>query len=516
MNRKNLVTLGIAGAMLLSAGAAAVTMFNQNTMRMFSSLGEGTTTEFAIHDGNTPSEAQDNYSTFTHEYTLSNGNKYTLKYTNVKRQSGAHIRLQAGNGVIEKVDESKGIQRIRLQINGVAWLCVSDNETYTGTFYRRYIGTTDSPTEYTVTGNYWKIVCDPSTSTNINYFDVRYSCVMGSEASRTSGDVNVSSLHYYQDGENKYFALMAQENSNYVFSFLGTANASYNDKVLAPSELEIVADGGVHRIAASRVEYRNSTQFEAYFVLNDFCSSYFSQHAQKLRFYAHLEVRKVAAEIYNDGGTMKNDLRSNTYAVKASEEYTVGKGKVQLINYTDYGGNYARLTFTPTVTLTGMGESGNTSHVYINESGDNAITDERFVISFVSTINYDYIAQDLDTFDVRDDSGHIVKPYEVGTYQNRIYLHFKTSAFYNFFKGDASKCHNFILHLYVNGAVFNGTGSGDFKATESISGTGVLRSRWLTENNVDTGWAYQVYEYWNIVVIRVYNRGTFPSGPGGM
>ena len=124
MNRKNLVTLGIAGAMLLSAGAAAVTMFNQNTMRMFSSLGEGTTTEFAIHDGNTPSEAQDNYSTFTHEYTLSNGNKYTLKYTNVKRQSGAHIRLQAGNGVIEKVDESKGIQRIRLQINGVAWLCV--------------------------------------------------------------------------------------------------------------------------------------------------------------------------------------------------------------------------------------------------------------------------------------------------------------------------------------------------------------------------------------------------------
>lgn len=517
MNRKNLVTLGIAGAMLLSAGAVAVTMFNQNTMRMFSSLGEGTTTEFAIHDGNIPSEATTDYSTFEHEYTLGNGNKYTLKYTNAKLQSGAHVRLQAGSGVIEKVDESKGIQRIRLQIDGVAWLCVSDNATYTGTFYRRYIGKTDEPTEYQVTGNYWKIVCDPSTSTNINYFDVRYSCLTGSEASRTSGDVDVSALHYYEEGNNQYFALMAKEDDNYVFSFLGTASASYNEKVLAPSELEIVADGGVHRITASRVEYRNSTQFEAYFVLNDFCSSYFSGHAQKLRFYIHLEVRKVAAEIYEDyDHTMKNDLRSNTYAVKPSEEYTVGNGKVQLINYTDFGGNYARLTFTPTVTLTGMGESNNTSHVYINETGENAITDERFVVSFMSTINYDYIAQDLDTFDVRDDSGTIVKPYEVGTYQNRIYLHFKTSAFYNLFRSDASKCHNFALHLYVNGAVFNGTGNGDFKTTESISGKGVLRTRWLTENNADTGWAYQVYEYWNIVVIRVYNRDTFPKGPGAM
>ena len=525
MNRKNLVTLGIAGAMLLSAGAVAVTMFNQNTMRMFSSLGEGTPTEFAIHDGNTPSEAQDDYSTFTHEYTLSNGNKYTLSYTNAKKSvDKAHVNLQAGSGVIEKVGESKGIQRIRLQIKGVAWLCVSDNATYTGTFYRRYIGKTDKPTEYQVTGNYWKIVCDPSTSTDINYFDVSYSCVAGSEASRTSGDVNVSGLHYYQDGDSKHFALMAKEDSNYVFSFLGTASASYNEKVLAPSELEIVTDETdevVHRITASRVEYRDSTHFEAYFVLNDFCKSYFSGHAQKLRFYIHLEVRKVAAEIYEDyDHTMKNDLRSDTYTVKASEVYTFVddkvQGKVQLINYTDFGGNYARLTFTPTVTLTGMGESGNTSHVYINETGENAITDERFVISFVSTINYDYIAQDLDTFDVRDDSGHIVKPYEVGTYENRIYLHFKTSAFYNFFKGDTSKCHNFILHLYVNGAVFNGTGSGDFKTIESIGGTGVLRSRWLTENNVDTGWAYQVYEYWNIVVIRVYSRATFSDGPGKM
>lgn len=76
MNRKTILTLGISGAMLLSVGAAAATMFNINLNKMFSSLGDD---EYSLVFSNTSNKLDSTRSESL--VKLGQGNNRTITYS---------------------------------------------------------------------------------------------------------------------------------------------------------------------------------------------------------------------------------------------------------------------------------------------------------------------------------------------------------------------------------------------------------------------------------------------------
>ncbi len=76
MNRKTILTLGVSGAMLLSVGAAAATMFNTNLAKMFSSLGDD---EYSLVFSNTSNKLDSTRSESL--VKLGQGNNRTIAYS---------------------------------------------------------------------------------------------------------------------------------------------------------------------------------------------------------------------------------------------------------------------------------------------------------------------------------------------------------------------------------------------------------------------------------------------------
>ena len=284
---KKIFVFGLTSLALCLGVVSLSSLINSNP---FHALGDDFDIERTYDLTNTPSEANETYSSFNHTYE----EYVTLRYENAKRADYAHIELGL-NGSISKVginNQSNNLKVINVTYTGD----IRVETSYDGDFDNgAYLSVKPSSgVDLLVSGNYYRII-GLNSSNIITSFTITYGCKEGASAPIHSG----SSITSFATNEDGFFSTIKEEDDNVYFTFFANTNEEYEDDQILPSELTIKDSDKT--ITASKIKYLSSTMIEAYFDL----TSYASFISSEFTFHPHVYVRNVKQEVFNSNGDLR-------------------------------------------------------------------------------------------------------------------------------------------------------------------------------------------------------------------
>ena len=308
MKNKNIITLSVLSMSLTLGLVTFSSLTRESVDTVFSNPSDISRT---YNSGNSPSEATNEYSNFTHAFE----EFVSFNYVNARRASSNHIELGL-NGYLQKNEKSKGLTKINIVYTGNIRIETSyDGNFDSGTYLSL---TPQSGVDLELSGNYFRIV-GLNSSNIITSFVIEYDCK--NEVNPPSH--NRSELSNFTTDDNGYFSTLREENNHTYFTFMATVSEQYENDQILPSELKLKQDGSGD-ITAKKINYLSSNKIEAYFDLDEYASNI----NNAFTFYPHVYVRDIKQEIFNSSGDLRmSTSRGNNKvllgAYQVSEHYAV-------------------------------------------------------------------------------------------------------------------------------------------------------------------------------------------------
>lgn len=477
-----------------------VTTFNNKMFPLLINAGENPFIQLNSND--VPSEADVTPSTFNHSYS----DYVTIRYENayLHYDNDALIGLKQW-GSISKIEESRGLSSFVISFTGTIYF-ESTYENETDSYYRLY---PNSGVEYPAYGNYWKIVAF-TDDVKIISININYDCNVSSSLPMT-GEAIVSN---YKRSSGIFVNFEQRDNSDVYFSFSAYTDKNYNQSKLLPSDIVLGDESTINAskttITADYIEYRSSSEFEAYFCLSDWLDNRLDTTSLSItNFHAHLFIRGVACQVYNSDG----DLRINN-----NENATVTTG-----DFYDANGHYSVSLPTwgkmPIISISPNFEIISKDGEIIQESSyENS--DDLFVLNMVTNkgsitrmYKESFVLSDSDTNPTSN--AIVAKEIQIGEayqgYGYKMKIIFSTLDFHNLWKAKGSPNElNYWCHLFINGKPYSGT-NGNLKTSEVVNSPDGHDSNWAWKSynwitSPDDNSSYNIWYAWDVIIIQVVPR----------
>ena len=297
MQKKKIVVFTVLSTSLLAVGA--FTLLNAK-IELSNARADQTNYTLELNSSNSPFEASDSeYQSGSMVLEIANKEDQTIVYSDAKYLADGYLSLKEG-GLFYKQEASNSLVSINVTFSGTLKV-YSSVEAELGTSY--YVSDLSSGVDVSLYGNYWRVVAEADSQ--ITSLVLTYGCETALIPSNTA---LISSFTTVKD----YFASLKQVDGDTYLTFYANTDASYADKQILASELEIRED--TITIPCEKVEYFASNKLEAYFNLTSFASTL----SDSKDIAPHVFLRNNAVTAYSENGDLRMSTSKGNHKVHLS------------------------------------------------------------------------------------------------------------------------------------------------------------------------------------------------------